>query len=56
MLCDNPEEWDGDGEGARLKRERIHIYTYGRFTLLYDRDQYNILSNYPPILKKKLMF
>lgn len=31
----------GDGEGGRLKRERIHIYTYGQFTL-YDRDQYNI--------------
>jgi len=47
MLCDNLEGWD-DGVGGRFEREGTHTHTHthacGSFTLLYDRNQHNILK------------
>ena len=30
MHCDEPEEWDGDGVGGRLKREGVFLLLFGR--------------------------
>jgi len=32
------------GSGGRLNREKIHIYNYDRFTLLYGRNEHNIVK------------
>jgi len=26
MFCDNPERWDGEGDGRGLKREGAYVY------------------------------
>ena len=44
-LCNNLEGWEGGSRG------RGHMYTYGRFMLMYGRNQPNIESNYTPINK-----
>ena len=58
LLCDNLEGWDELGVGRRLGG-REHAYTYDWFTLLYGRNQHNILkqlsSNYKQIFKKNKM-
>ena len=36
MLCDDLEEWDGEGGGAR---ERGYMYTQDWLTLLYSRNE-----------------
>ena len=34
--CDDPEGWDGEGGGRRVQ-DREHMYTCGRFTLIYGK-------------------
>ena len=46
MLCDDLEGKDG-GLGGRLMRKGdkyIYIYSYDRFSMLYSRDQHNIVK------------
>ena len=33
---DNPEEWDGEG-GGRGAQDGEHMYTHGRFMLMYSK-------------------
>ena len=33
---DDPEQWDGDGGGRRFQ-DQEHIYTSGRFMLIYGK-------------------
>ena len=50
MLCDNLEGWNGVGveEGSRGWG---HMYTSGRFMLLYGRNQHNIVKQLSSNLK-----
>ena len=41
VLCDDLEGWAGGSRG------RGHMYTYGWFTLLYSRNQHNIVKQLP---------
>ena len=41
----------GTGRWTEGRFRRVHIYTYGWFTLIYGRNQYNIV-NYAPVKKK----
>ena len=42
--------WGGEWEGG--SRGRGHMYAYAWFTLLYGRNQHNIIQHYPPIKNK----
>ena len=44
---DDPEGWYGEG-GGRGVQDWEHVYTCGGFTLIYGKNQYNIVK-----LKKK---
>ena len=44
---DDPEGWYGEGGGRRVQ-DGEHMYTCGRFTLIYGKNQYGIIK-----LKKK---
>ena len=39
---DDPEVWDGEG-GERGVQDGQHMYTRGRFMLMYDKNHYNIV-------------
>ena len=39
-LCVNPEAWDGEGMGRRLKREGLYVYLW-LIMLRFDRKQQN---------------
>ena len=39
-LCDNLEEWDGDGGGREVQEGGDHVYTYGWFMFMYGRHQH----------------
>ena len=43
VLCDNLEGWVGVG-GDREIQDGGNIYTYGRFMLMYGRNQDNIVK------------
>ena len=54
---DDPEGWYGEG-GGRGVQDGEHVYTHGRFMLMYDKTNTILQSNSPPIkinkfLKKK---
>ena len=53
MLCDRGMGWRLGQGGSRGEG---YMYSYSGFTLLYSRNQYNTVSNYPPIEKKKNPF
>ena len=40
---DNPEGWYGEGGGRRIQ-DGEHMYTCGRFILIYGKNQYNIVK------------
>ena len=40
---DDPEGWYGEGGGRRVQ-DGEHMYTCGRFTLIYGKNQYNIVK------------
>ena len=39
---DDPEEWYGKGGGREVQNGE-HVYTHGRFMLMYGKNQYDIL-------------
>ena len=41
--CDDPEGWYGEG-GGREVHNGEHVYTRGRFMLMYGKNQYNIVK------------
>ena len=61
VLCYNQEEWDrgeewdgGEGwEGGSGMRE--HVYTYSLFTLLYGRNQHNMVKQLSTNREKKVL-
>ena len=40
---DDPEGWFGEGGGRRVQ-DGEHMYTCGRFILIYGNNQYNIVK------------
>ena len=56
VLCDNLEGWDQVGGGRRFKREGPYLYTYDWFTLMYGRNQHNIVKAIILPLKINLKF
>ena len=42
-------------QGGRLKTEGmyVYLYTYSWLTLLYDRNEHNIVKQFTPIKKEK---
>ena len=40
---DDPEGWDGEGGGRGLQ-DGEHVYTCGRFRLIYGKNPYNIVK------------
>ena len=40
---DDPEGWYGEG-GRRGVQDGEHVYTCGRFMLMYGKNQYNIVK------------
>lgn len=42
---DNLEEWDGVGDDREVQDKRGHIYIYGWFMLIYDRNQHNTVKS-----------
>jgi len=40
---DDPEGWDGEGSGRGFQNGK-HMFTYGRFMSIYDRNHYNIVK------------
>ena len=39
---------EGRGEAEERSRGRRYMYTYGRFTLMYGRNQHNTVKQFPP--------
>ena len=40
---DDAEGWYGEGGGSRVQ-DGEHVYTCGRFMLIYGKNQYNIVT------------
>ena len=40
---DDPEEWDGEGDGRRVQ-DGEHMYTHGWFMWIYGKDYHNIVK------------
>ena len=40
---DDPERWDGD-RGGREGQDGEHMYTYGWFMWMYDKNHHNIVK------------
>ena len=40
---DYPEGWDGEG-GERGVQNKEHMFTLGRFMLMYGKNHYNIVN------------
>ena len=51
VLCDNLEGWDEEVGGREIQEGGDICYTYDWFTLLYGRNQHNIVKQF--ILQKK---
>ena len=49
---DDPEGWNGERGGRRVQ-DGEHMYTCGRFILIYGKNQYNIVKLNKIKLKKK---
>ena len=45
---DDPEGWDGE-RGGRGVQDGEHVYTHGRFMLMYGKTSTMLSSNYPPV-------
>ena len=43
MHWDNPERWDGEG-GDRGIWDGGHMYTHGRFMLMYGKNHYSTVK------------
>ena len=41
--CDEPEGWDGEGDGRGVQ-DGEHMYTHGWFMPMYDKNHYNIVK------------
>ena len=41
VLWDNPEGWDGEGEGLRMGG---YMYTHGWFMSMYGKNHHNIVK------------
>ena len=52
---DDPEGWYGERRGRRVQ-DGEHMYTCGRFILIYGKNQYNIVKLNKIKLKKKKNF
>ena len=50
---DDPEGWYGEGGGSRIQ-DWEHVYTHGRFMLMYGKTNTILYSNYPLIKINKL--
>ena len=52
---DDPEGWYVEGGGRRVQ-DGEHVYTCGRFILIYGKNQYNIvkLNKIKGIKKRKI--
>ena len=52
---EDPEGWYGEGGGKRVQ-DGEHVYTCGRFMLIYGKNKYNIvkLKNKKKIKNKKI--
>ena len=56
MFCDDLENLEGGGEGG--SRGRKYMYNYGCLTLLYGRNQHNIVKSFSTnekIMKKAII-
>ena len=53
MHWDDPEGWYGEG-GGRGVQDGEHVYTRGRFMLMYGKTDKILLSNWPLIKINKL--
>lgn len=42
VLWNNIEGWSGEGGGRGFRMGQGNTHTYGQFTLMYGKDQYNI--------------
>ena len=51
---DDPEGWYWEG-GGRGVQDGEHVYTRGRFMLMYGKTNTILLSNYPPIKINKFI-
>ena len=51
---DDPEGWYGEGSGRGVQ-DGEHMYTHGRFMLMYGKINTVLLSNKPPIKINKLI-
>ena len=40
----NLKEWEEVGGGREVQERGGHLYTYGRFMLIYGRNQYSIVK------------
>ena len=43
-LCNNLEVWEGMGSGREFQEGEFHMHTYGWFTVMYGRNQHNIVK------------
>ena len=54
MYGDNPEGWDGEGDGRGVQ-DGEHVYTHGWFMSMYGKNHYNIVkqlaSNWNKLIK-----
>ena len=50
----DPEGWYREGSGRGVQDEE-HVYTRGRFMLMYGKTNTILLSNYPPIKINKFI-
>ena len=50
LLCDDLEGQDGGGEGGSGRWGPAH--THGQFMLMCERNQHDIVKNYPPAKNK----
>ena len=41
--CDDPEGWDGEGDGRGV-RDGEHVYIHGLFMSVYGKNQYNTVK------------
>ena len=41
--CDEPEGWDGEGDGRGVQ-DGEHMYTHGWFMSIYGKNHYSIVK------------
>ena len=56
VLWDNPEGGGGEGGGGGEVQDGRHMYTHGRFVLMYSKNHHHIVkelfSNYTKLILK----